>query len=204
MNNNIFFLLGCPCSGKTTVGKRLSEKYNMHYFSGDDNRFHYYGMADASKHKYMTMDTTDFWSWSLEEMIAWERGVISEQTPLVLEDLNTLASQNDYVLFEGMLNMGYLKSIVPGKQVVYLTVNRDTCEKVFFERFDHSAMVEAILNEKDVSEEEKARRIKMRKHAAINAFYENGENYGLKCFSRDYMKSPAEMEKLVEDFWGLK
>ena len=182
----------------------LSEKYNMHYFSGDDNRFHFYKMADTSKHKYMTMDTTDFWNWSLEEMIAWEKGVISEQTPLILEELNELANQHDFVLFEGMLDMDYLKKMIPTQQIVYLTVNRESCEKVFFERFDHSAMVEAILNEKGVPDDEKDRRIKIRRSAAINAFYEKADDYGLKSFSRDYMKSPIEMLTLVEDYFCLK
>ena len=203
INKNIFFLLGCPCSGKTTVGKMLSEKYGMHYFSGDEKRFRYYGLADASIHKYMTMDTSDFWSWSLDEMIAWERGVISEQTPMVLEDLQELSKQNKYVLFEGMLDMNYLKQIVPASQAAYLTVDRKTCEKVFFERFDHSAMVEAIMREEGVSDSEKAVRIQMRRKAAINAFYENADNYGFRSFSRDNMQSPLEMVKCIEEYWCL-
>ena len=32
INKNIFFLLGCPCSGKTTVGEMLSEKYVNSFF----------------------------------------------------------------------------------------------------------------------------------------------------------------------------
>ena len=39
-SGNVFYMLGCPCSGKTTVGKMLSEKYDMFYVSGDDRRFH--------------------------------------------------------------------------------------------------------------------------------------------------------------------
>lgn len=39
-SGNVFYMLGCPCSGKTTVGKMLSEKYDMFYVSGDGRRFH--------------------------------------------------------------------------------------------------------------------------------------------------------------------
>ena len=100
--------------------------------------------------------------------------------------------------------MDYLKTIVPVQQIVYLTVNRETCEKVFFERFDHSVMVEAILNEKGVPDDEKNRRIEIRRSSAINAFYENANDYGLKCFSRDNMSSPTVMVKLVEEYFSLK
>lgn len=103
MNKNVFFLLGCPCSGKTTVGKMLAEKYGMYYISGDDRRFLYYQRAEGNQHKYMTMDTSDFWNWPLEEMIAWEKGVIAEQTPMILEDLCKLSDEHQYVLFEGMV-----------------------------------------------------------------------------------------------------
>lgn len=203
MNKNVFFLLGCPCSGKTTVGKMLAEKYGMYYVSGDDRRFIYYQRVKANQHKYMTMDTSDFWNWPLEEMIAWEKGVIAEQTPMILEDLGKLSDVHQYVLFEGMVDMNYLKKVVPPEQIIYLTVDRATCERDFFERFDHSVMVAAILNEEGVSESEKTRRIEMRRLAAVNAFYEKAEDYGFQSFSRYNMHSPEEMLSMVEKYWKL-
>lgn len=64
-------------------------------------------------------------------------------------------------------------------------------------------MVKAILREEGVSDSEKARRIEMRKLAAVNAFYENTDDYGFHSFSRDNMKAPAEMVNLVEAYWNL-
>lgn len=31
--------------------------------------FFYYQHADVNKHKYMTMDTSNYWEWTLEEML---------------------------------------------------------------------------------------------------------------------------------------
>ncbi|MBP5604399.1 MAG: hypothetical protein J6X60_02495 [Ruminiclostridium sp.] len=204
INRNVYFLLGCPCSGKTTVGTLLSEKYDMHCFSGDAKRFHYYKLADDNKHKYMKMDTSDFWDWSLAEMIAWEKGVISEQTPMILEDLNKLSYEYKYVLFEGMMDMSYLSRMISKEQAVYLTVDRDVCEREFFERLDHSAMVDSINKETGVPDAEKIRRIEIRKQAAINAFYENASDHGIQCFSRNNMSSPLEMVTVVENYFGLQ
>ena len=203
MNRNVFFILGCPCAGKTTVAKLLAERNNMYYFSGDDRRFDYYKHADKAKHKYMTMDASSFWNWSLSEMVAWEKGVVSEQTPLIIEDLNRLSKEHDLVLFEGMLDISYLLTVADRDRIVYLTVDRDTCEKDFFGRGDHNGMLTAIMNTEGISDEEKKRRVEIRREAAITAFYEDAQSFGIQSFSRKEINSPLEMVNTIEQFFGI-
>ena len=203
MNGNIFFILGCPCSGKTTAARLLAQKHDMLYFSGDGRRFDYYRRADRSKHKYMTADASGFWGWTLEEMVAWERGVISEQTPMILEDLGKLSEDHALVLFEGMLDIGYLLKKADRDRIVYLTTDRDTCDRDFFGRGDHNGMHTAVLNTQGISEEEKKRRIEIRKAAAITAFYEDPRALGIQSFSRSVLRSPAEMAEQIERYFGL-
>ena len=203
VNRNVLFLLGCPCSGKTTVAKLLSQRNNIYCLSGDERRFDFYKRADASKHKYMTMDTSDFWQWSLDEMVDWERGVISEQTPMIIEELNKLSERYDFVLFEGMIDINYLLSVANRNRIAYLTVDRNVCDNDFFGRDDHNGMKSAILRTEGISDEEKSRRIEIRKEAAITAFYEDAENLGLQCFSRKDISSPLEMAEHIEQYFGL-
>ena len=203
MNRNVFFILGCPCAGKTTVAKLLTQRNNMYYFSGDDRRFEYYRYADKAKHKYMTMDASSFWNWSLSEMVAWEKGVVSEQTPLIIEDLNRLSKEHDLVLFEGMLDISYLLTVADRDRIVYLTVDRDTCEKDFFGRGDHNGMLTAIMNTEGISDEEKKRRVEIRREAAITAFYEDAQSFGIQSFSRKEINSPLEMVNTIEQFFGI-
>ena len=203
MNRNVFFILGCPCAGKTTVAKLLAERNNMYYFSGDDRRFEYYKHADKAKHKYMTMDASSFWDWSLSEMVDWEKGVVSEQTPFIIEDLNKLSEEHDLVLFEGMIDINYLLSVADRDRIVYLTVDRDMCEKDFFGRGDHNGMLTAIMNTKGISDEEKKRRVEIRRAAAINAFYEDAQAFGLQTFSRKDISSPVEMANVIEQYFNI-
>ena len=203
INSNIFFLLGCPCAGKTTVGNILVQKYNMYYFSGDSRRFDYYKFAEKEKHPFMTMDASDFWDWSLEEMVAWEKGVISEQTPYILNDLNELSKGQDMVLFEGMLDLETVSKIVPDKQIVYLSVDKSVCEREFFTRETHRGMIDNILSSPGISDEEKQRRIMMRKGAAINAFYENAKEFGIQTFMREGTTAEQEMAEKVAKHFGL-
>ena len=203
MNRNVFFILGCPCAGKTTVAKLLAERNNMYYFSGDDKGFDYYKHADKAKHKYMTMDVSSFWDWSLSEMVDWEKGVVSEQTPMIIEDLNRLSEDHDFVLFEGMIDINYLLSVADRDRIVYLTVDRDKCEKDFFGRGDHNGMLTAIMNTKGISDEEKMRRVEIRRAAAITAFYENARSLGLQTFSRKDISSPVEMANVIEQYFNI-
>ena len=203
INSNVYFLLGCPCAGKTTVGNILVQKYNMLYFSGDNKRFDYYKLAEKEKHPFMTMDASDFWSWTLDEMVAWEKGVISEQTPYILNDLNELSKSNELILFEGMLDLSTVSKIVPANQIVYLSVEKSVCEREFFTREDHRGMIENIMNTPDISEDEKQRRIFMRKAAAINAFHVNANEFGVQTFMREETRTAHEMAEKVAGYFGL-
>lgn len=203
MNRNVFFILGCPCAGKTTVAKILTQRYNMFLLSGDERRFDYYKHADKEKHKYMTMDASSFWDWSLDEMVDWERGVISEQTPMIIEELNRLSKERDIVLFEGMMDIKYLLSVADRNHIVYLTVDREICEKDFFGRGDHNGMLTAIMNTEGISDEEKNRRIEIRRASAIAAFYEDAQSYGLQSFSRKDISSPIEMTNKIAHYFNM-
>lgn len=203
IGSNVFFLLGCPCAGKTTVGNILTQKYNMLYFSGDSRRFDYYKLAEKEKHPFMTMDTSGFWSWTAEEMIAWEKGVVSEQTPYILNDLNVLSESNELVLFEGMLDLAAVSAAVPSDQIVYLSVGRSVCEREFFAREDHRGMMDMILNTPDISDEEKQRRIEMRRSAAIAAFHVNAGDFGIHTFMREETGTAYEMAEKVAAHFGL-
>jgi hypothetical protein len=175
----------------------------MYYLSGDDRRFEYYKHADKAKHKYMTMDASSFWDWSLNEMVSWEKGVVSEQTPMIIEDLNRLSEDHDFVLFEGMIDIHYLLSVADRDRIVYLTVDRDKCEKDFFGRGDHNGMLTAIMNTKGISDEEKIRRVEIRRAAAITAFYENARSLGLQTFSRKDISSPVELANVIEQYFNI-
>ena len=203
MNRNVFFILGCPCAGKTTVAKLLAQRNKMYCLNGDEERFRYYKRADKAKHKYMTMDASSFWNWSLREMVDWERGVISEQTPMIIEDLNRLSEEHELVLFEGMLDINYLLSVADRDRIVYLTVDRDICEKEFFGRGDHNKMLTAIMNTEGISDEEKKRRVDIRREAAITAFYEDAQSFGLQTYSRKNISSPLEMANIIEQYFNI-
>ena len=64
-------------------------------------------------------------------------------------------------------------------------------------------MKSAILCTEGISDEEKKRRIEIRKEAAITAFYEDAQSLGLQCFSRKDLSSPLNMVEQIEQYFGL-
>ena len=64
-------------------------------------------------------------------------------------------------------------------------------------------MIDNILSTPGISDEEKQRRIMMRKGAAINAFYENAKEFGIQTFMRDVTTTAQEMAEKVEKHFGL-
>ena len=110
----------------------------------------------------MTKDASDFWNWTLDEMVAT------------------------------------VSNMVPVKQIAYLSVDKSVCEQEFFAREDHRGMLDNILNTQDISEEEKQRRIDMRRAAAINAFHENAKEFGIETFIREETGTVYEMAERIE------
>lgn len=200
--NNIYFLLGSPCSGKTTISKLLCEKYNMLYYSGDIHRFDFFKNAQVEKHPYMTKNTRDFFSWTVDEMIEWERGVISEQTPMIIEKLKELSLSNEKILFEGMIDLSVIRSIVDSNRVCYLTVNKKISENEFYNRESHKGLLDNIMKNPSITEDEKKRRVVIRRQAAIEAFTDDSEKYNVIQFDRTNA-SVEEMLEAVESHFEL-
>jgi len=153
-------------------------------YSGDQHRFDFYKNIHKEQHPYMTKDTSDFFQWTLEELIEWERGVIKEQTPMILEKLSELSLSNNKVLFEGMIDLSDVRKRVKSNRLVYLTVDQQLSEIEFFRRESHKGLLDSIMNDDYISEEEKKRRIMLRKQAAIKAFHVDSLDYGITQLDR--------------------
>jgi shikimate kinase len=198
LNDNIYLLLGTPCSGKTTIGNKIAERYHMHYYSGDAKRRELFQLSNAREHPFMSKSTANFYDWDIHEIIEWERGVISEQTPLIISELNHLSNNHAFVLFDGILDINLVSKIANKNRVVYLSANRDIIEHDFFNRDDHKPLFNYILNTPNISEAEKERRLNLRKEAAIHSFCVNASLYGITQYERDDHISISEMVKKIE------
>lgn len=201
--NNVYFLLGVPCAGKTTMADILCKKHGMYYFGGDAMRFCYFKKADKVKHPAMTRNMSDYFDLSADKLVQWERDVIKEQTPMALSDLKELSYQHEKILFDGILNLPFIPSTIDYRRIVYLTVSREIRERDFFSREDHLKMIENIKNNPNISDAEKERRIVLRRTVAIDFCPDDVHEYGLSQFIRNDHTTVTEELEFVERHFDL-
>ena len=60
------------------------------------------------------------------------------------------------------------------------------------------------MNTPGVSDEEKQRRLTVRKKAAIHAFYENAKEFGIQTFMREETTTAQEMAEKVARYFELE
>ena len=179
--NNIYFLLGVPCAGKTTIANILTKKYGMAYFSGDEKRFFYFKKADKANHPAMSRNMPDYYDLPVDYLIQWERDVIKEQTPMIISDLIDLSKRQSKVLFGGIMDLGLIAPSISKNRVVYLTVSREIRKRDFFNRSGHIKRLENINNSPDISAEEKQRRIDLKINVAIDFCHDDVSHYKYKA-----------------------
>lgn len=201
--NNIYVILGVPCAGKTTISNILCRKYGMHYFSGDKVHFSYYKRANPIDHPAMSRNMSDYFDLPADYLIQRERDIFKEQTPMIVSDLTKISCTYDKVLFDGIMDLEYISSIIDKNRIVYLNVSRAIRERDFFYREDHIHMLDSIRNNADFSEEEKERRITLRRTVAIDSYDYDAPKYGIAQFTRDDNTTTGEILAFVEKHFGL-
>ncbi len=85
------------------------------------------------------------------------------------------------------------KLSIKNRANLHLSIEKSVCEYEFFTREDHRGMMENILNTSGISEDEKQKRIILRKEAAINAFYGNAKEFGIQTFMREDLRTAYEI-----------
>ena len=201
--NNIYLLLGVPCSGKTTVAEILSEKHGMYYFSGDKTRFDYFKKANNIHHPAMSKDMSDYYDLPLDTLIQWEQGVIKEQTPMIIKDLKELSLKHEKIIFEGILDLDFIDNLISRSRIMYMLVSQKIMKCDFYNRKDHIKMLENIKNRQDISDFEKERRIKLRRDVAINFCSNDVSKYNITQFVRYDNTEISEVIKFTERHYEL-
>lgn len=201
--NNIYVIPGVPCAGKTTISDILCAKYGMHYFSGDKVHFSYYKSANPNDHPAMSRNMSDYFDLPASYLIQHERAIFKEQTPMIVSSLTKISSMFDKVLFDGIMDLEYISKIVDKNRIIYLNVSRAIRERDFFNREDHIHMLDNIRNNVEISEEEKERRITLRRTVAIDSFDYDAPKYGITQFTRDDSTTTDEILAFVENHFEL-
>jgi len=151
---NVYFIWG---RGKTTIANELRRRYRYFIYDTDESRRCHLANADPLYQPEMCRDVekehgvSDFWELPREVIAARERHWLREFTPMVIAELILLAGAHDVILCEGDIDF---EAVIPlAMHMVHLS-NKGT-KFDWFDRPDHSHMLDSIKNRTDISNKEK-------------------------------------------------
>jgi len=203
---NVYFIWGGCCAGKTTSANELQRKHGYYWYSTDYNRTKHFNNAVPEYQPEMCKRIDPF-TVSKEEALKWEVEIVREFTPMVVADLIELAVKHEIVICESDIDIDLIMPIVTNAVCLsyWGNVPRD-----FYSRPDHANILDSIRNSPDFSESEKQERIK-------NAYEIVGGNnikmehktprevieYGIKHIVTDETTSVEQMVNMIEDYFGF-
>ena len=152
---NVYFLVGTPCGGKTTMARELSKKYGFIHFNDNWHEDHFkiwQSIIDekyqkcASKRERVT-DWEAYFSRSVEEFLS-SQGDNNEYFEFAIVELMKL-SQNNKVVADICAPMQLLPEISEYNRVACLLAPAELVIRDYYERDDHREFIECIMSLKE-------------------------------------------------------
>lgn len=207
--SNVYFFTGTAYAGKSTMVKRLAEKYGG--IACEEN-YHdaLLDQLDKSAFPCLTytrdlQDWHDFVRRSPDEYEAWVRGVTRECETLELRILDGLKDQEKMVFVDTNISVDTLKKISDRRHVMIMLADPGISVSRFFDRPDKEKqfLYRLLLEEPDPARAmENFRQCLMRVNspAVCDAFLQAG----FPVLIRDENRSVEETMALVERALGLQ
>lgn len=102
--NNIYWMGGSPCAGKSTICERLAEKYGLTYYCVDSHYAEHLARANAEHHpnamRARALTWNDAFLHPVADLVKYEIDFYHEVIELIVEDLR-LISDGRPVIAEG-------------------------------------------------------------------------------------------------------
>lgn len=206
---NMFFINGTAYAGKSTMVKRLAEKYNG-IACGENYHDSFIAGLDSREFPCLAytrdlQDWHDFIRRTPEEYEAWVNGVSKECEILELKILSELDTEGKMVFVDTNISLETLRKISDRGHVLIMLADPEVSVKRFFERPDREKQFLYRLMMEE-PEPERALENFRRCLERINspAVYEEFLHSGFQVILRDDGRSVEETLALVEKAFGLQ
>lgn len=207
--DNIFFINGTAYAGKSTMVKRLAEKYNG--IACEEN-YHDELLSGLDREKFPCLtytrdlqDWRDFIRRTPDEYEDWTKGVSKECETLELHILDKLNTEGKMVFVDTNISIKTLKEISDNNHVLIILADPDISVNRFFERPDKEKqfLYQLLMNEENPELAMENFR-QCLKRVNSRAAYETFLHSGFQVIVRDENRSVEDTFALVEKAFGLQ
>lgn len=206
--DNIFFINGTAYAGKSTMVKRLAQKYNG--IACEEN-YHNVVLSELDKDEfpYLTytrdlQDWRDFIRRTPDEYEAWLKGVSKECETLELRILNKLSSEDKMVFVDTNVSIETLKEISDNDHVLIMLADPEISVNRFFERPDkEKQFLYQLLMEEENPKQAMENFRQCLKRVNSRSVYDSFFYSGFRVIVRDESRSIEDTFALVEREFGL-
>lgn len=208
-SDNIFFINGTAYAGKSTMVKRLAQKYDG--IACEEN-YHEALLSGLDKDEFPCLTyTRDLQDWhdfirrTPDEYEAWIRGVSKECEILELRILKELDAGDKMVFVDTNISIETLKEISDHDHVLIMLADPDISVNRFFERPDkEKQFLYQLLMDEENPELAMENFRQCLKRINSCAEYDSFLHSGFRVIVRDERRSIADTFAMVEKEFGLQ
>jgi len=201
---NVYFIAGTPCGGKTTVSRVLGKKYGIPVYDIDERFEEHQRMSDAEHQPAMNKhfkNADEFFGRSVPEYRDWLLGGTREQLDFVLLDLMRL-SKNGKILCDCHLTLEQASQVTNPARMAFMLKKPENLVEEYCNREDHQGFSNFIHSATDY---EKAKTVCNETLLTLNAeFYENVKKSEYFWLERDDTRSVEQTVALVAKHFGFE
>jgi len=205
---NVYFLVGTACGGKTTMGRTLSKKYGYTYFSDNWYEENFKVWQSIINEKYQPLSTRRnevnweaYFSKSVEEFLADDSYGANESLDFSIIELIKL-SQNSKVIADVWIDdFDFLMEISDYNRIACLLAPGELIIRDYYQREDHKSFTECIQSLKDPEKKFETQNALFRIGAKKIA--EEAKKCSLFSIMRDENSTVEGTLQLLEKHFGL-
>ena len=149
--DSLYWVVGGAGSGKTTICRALSTRYNIPIYDMDAHIYGtYHGRFTHERHPVNTTWSTapDGLAWLLDmswdEFYNFNQAALPEYLDLLASDLDAAKSSASILIDGGIINPALIAQVISPRQIVCLTTPKQSSADIWGENDERNAMKKAI------------------------------------------------------------